>query len=59
MTIFGFVMLMIRADPDVLTMVIEALDRQDADYGLISVKRFDKVNIQCYPASIQKGNCTK
>ena len=43
-----------KADPDALTKVIEALDRQDADYGLISVKRFDKVNIQCYPASIKK-----
>lgn len=41
-------------EPQSLEKVIGAMNRNHADYGLISVKRFDKNNVKIYPASIIK-----
>lgn len=42
-----------KVDLDALDNVNKGLEKTNADYGLISVKRFDKHNIKLYPASIK------
>ena len=43
-----------RVDENVIETVVDAMDRKKADYALISVKKFDKVNQICHKASIKK-----
>ena len=43
-----------RIESQMLEKVMHALERTDADYGLFSVRRFDKVSMKTYRAHIQK-----
>ena len=41
-----------KVSPDVLSKVVAALDRTQSDYGLFSVRRFDKKEVKTYKAHV-------